>query len=260
MSRPRRRRPKPSRSALLLWALLVSCWVAALAWAQEPHPQQPTQAPRALQLLPPRAQGQAWNPGLGDLDTPLGPVLTPPERPSLPEDHTPAFRRQTHALHARLDADACKTCHTPQSCLDCHLGPGRVAHIHPPGYVSYHALDALKDAGSCQGCHNAQQFCLDCHSLARAGQGPAAPAPGVQFHPQGWVNGPGSPNKHGDEARRNLVACASCHREQDCVTCHSAINPHPPRFAASCAQRLRANPDTCARCHLDLSALRGRCR
>ena len=72
------------------------------------------------------------------------------------------------------------------------------------------------------------------------------PGPGVHDAGANWLLG------HGRPARQGLEACASCHRQTDCVQCHSTIgafraNPHGPGFDA--AQGWARAPGTCLICH-----------
>lgn len=179
--------------------------------------------------------------------------------PTKPVDHTPTFL-QTHASSARANASRCTSCHQTRECVNCHTGALRPLSIHPPGFVSFHAIDARTSPQKCQPCHTTQTFCRDCHNLSLAGTTPgAAPPPGLQFHPQGWVGSRGNGSLHGPEAKRNLTKCASCHQEEDCVRCHTKINPHPSNFAQTCSAMLNRNARTCVRCHADLSRLKTLC-
>ena len=67
---------------------------------------------------------------------------------------------------------------------------------------------------------------------------------------------------HAYEAQRNLRTCTSCHREESCIQCHSALsggpfgvnaNPHPASWTTSGrCQALRGhNPRVCLKCHRD---------
>ena len=78
------------------------------------------------------------------------------------------------------------------------------------------------------------------------------------FHPPGWATVGIGPNLHAREARRNITSCASCHREEDCTTCHTAepglgnISPHGSgwRGSARCRALDRENRRMCLRCHV----------
>jgi hypothetical protein len=58
---------------------------------------------------------------------------------------------------------------------------------------------------------------------------------------------------HGQAARTGMESCVSCHRQNDCVRCHSAsggwgVNPHRSGFAAS--RLAERNSASCRMCHL----------
>jgi hypothetical protein len=69
---------------------------------------------------------------------------------------------------------------------------------------------------------------------------------------------PGPNNRHAGEARRNIASCASCHREEDCQTCHTAepglgnVSPHGANWRGSsrCRALDRENRRMCLRCHV----------
>jgi hypothetical protein len=67
-----------------------------------------------------------------------------------------------------------------------------------------------------------------------------------------------SPSSHSFQARRNIRACASCHREESCLECHSTdmsrtanVNPHGIGFADSmrCQALSARNRRACLKCH-----------
>ena len=71
-------------------------------------------------------------------------------------------------------------------------------------------------------------------------------------HGPGWVGLGVAENEHGRAARRDPVACASCHGgagEALCVSCHKVGgpggNPHPPGYSSQ--QPMTAMP--CRMCH-----------
>jgi hypothetical protein len=58
---------------------------------------------------------------------------------------------------------------------------------------------------------------------------------------------------HGQAARTGMESCASCHRQSDCVRCHSAtggwgVNPHRSGFRASALAA--RNAASCRWCHV----------
>jgi hypothetical protein len=165
-----------------------------------------------------------------------------------------------HATVARADSQDCMTCHVEQDCASCHteeLSPP--FSVHPPNFVVMHSVDARLDQDNCTDCHKPETFCASCHIQTRVsaidgGEPPAR----MQFHPPGWLDN-SAPDNHGVAARRNITECATCHQEQDCVTCHTGINPHPPEFRLNCGSWLKADPRPCTTCHQDVGMLRRLC-
>jgi hypothetical protein len=186
------------------------------------------------------------------------------------DEHGPTFARD-HAQAGR-DERYCLTCHKRSECVDCHGGTVRPFDIHPSDYVSLHGSDARRNTPDCSSCHRSQSFCVGCHQ--RAGVAPDATGgqPGVQavnpfgtgtqlksFHPPGWVGEGGAPSGHSQQAHRNIRTCVSCHREESCLACHSAVtstrgvnvSPHGPPFGgtARCRALAARNKRVCLKCH-----------
>jgi hypothetical protein len=60
--------------------------------------------------------------------------------------------------------------------------------------------------------------------------------------------------RHGQVARSQAAECASCHREEDCMSCHlefvaQPFQMHPPNFVAVHSIDARANLQACTDCH-----------
>ncbi|HVZ73772.1 MAG TPA: cytochrome c3 family protein [Polyangia bacterium] len=184
--------------------------------------------------------------------------------------HGPTFARD-HAQAGREES-YCLQCHKRSECVDCHGGTVRPFDIHPSDYVSLHAVDARRNVPDCSTCHRAQTFCVGCHQRTGVSADPEGGARGVQpnnpfgtgtqlkrFHPPGWVNeGGGGSSAHSDQARRNIRSCASCHREESCLACHSTdptrgmnVSPHGPGFGgtARCRALSQKNRRACLKCH-----------
>jgi hypothetical protein len=151
-----------------------------------------------------------------------------------------------HTEHGRLAASGrleCMQCHTRSQCAECHAAADPRA-FHLPNFVERHAAEVFAGRGRCQACHNTETFCRACHTST----GVSAQAMNASFHdgqPM-WVL------SHGQAARRGLEACASCHRQGDCVQCHSAsggwgVSPHGPGFTGRGETRSAAG---CRLCHL----------
>jgi len=156
----------------------------------------------------------------------------------------------------------CGACHDRAECVACHQGVTKPVDFHPGNYVLAHAVDARRGTPDCSACHRAQSFCVGCHE--RSGVGRRAITdyntvdPERAFHPAGWASATGGPNRHALEARRSIASCASCHRDDECLECHSAqpgsirASPHPRgwRNSARCRALDRGNRRMCLRCHV----------
>jgi hypothetical protein len=89
-----------------------------------------------------------------------------------------------HALEARGDTGLCMTCHSENSCVDCHtsmhVAPGSTnplaSNPHPPGWGTsgQHGQQARIDPMSCAGCHGGagEALCVGCHRVGGAGGNP----------------------------------------------------------------------------------------
>ena len=191
-------------------------------------------------------------------------------------DHDLTFATD-HRRAAENDPRYCANCHRKDDCVDCHSGVIKPLDFHGNDYLTLHTIDARRNATNCATCHRTQSFCVGCHSrsgVAADGRGSEylRRSSGSQlrsFHPPGWVTftgdvldqGAGSrgADHHSFEAQRNLRQCASCHREQFCLGCHSAettgrrVSPHPRNWSNSrrCRALAERNPRLCLRCHVD---------
>jgi len=190
--------------------------------------------------------------------------------------HGPTFRTD-HNLVARAES-YCLSCHKRNDCIDCHGGVVRPPDIHPSDYVSLHAVDARRNTPDCSACHRTQSFCVGCHQRTGVAPDPEGGLPGKRannpfgtgtglktFHPPGWardvtgavISNP-RPASHSQAAKRNIRACVSCHREESCLTCHSAdptrgptFSPHGVNFrdTARCKFLAARNKRACLKCH-----------
>ncbi|MEZ4399556.1 MAG: cytochrome c3 family protein [Kofleriaceae bacterium] len=163
-----------------------------------------------------------------------------------------------HGTQAAAAADLCATCHREEFCSRCHgttmpTLPARLrpadplaASVHRPAFLARHGEQARVAPAACTSCH-APSRCLACHQERGViGGGTGSP------HPPGWVGIGVGGNLHGPAARRDPVACASCHGgagEALCVGCHRVGgpggNPHPPGWSSP--QPLGSLP--CRLCH-----------
>jgi hypothetical protein len=195
--------------------------------------------------------------------------------------HGPNFRKD-HAAAGR-DEGYCLSCHRRNDCVDCHGGVVKPPDIHPSDYVSLHGTDARRNTPDCSSCHRTQTFCVGCHQRLGVASDPEGGLPGrrpnnpfgtgtqlKQFHPPGWARDAGGevlsnprPTSHSVQAKRNIRTCASCHREESCLACHSTdpsrgptFSPHPPNFGATARCRFLAarNRRACIKCHAPTAA------
>jgi len=101
--------------------------------------------------------------------------------------HTAGFRSR-HAEEARADPGLCNTCHSENSCIDCHTAShvspeGTTRSPHPIGWLSTgrgggeHGIQARIDPVSCAGCHGGagEQLCVGCHRVGGPGGDPHGP-------------------------------------------------------------------------------------
>ncbi len=200
--------------------------------------------------------------GLLETDHPHGKLV--PNATGLGDAHGPRFARD-HAQEARQVGATCGACHDRSECVACHQGVVKPLEFHPGNYVLTHAVEARRGTPDCSACHRAQSFCVACHERTNVGariprdMAPDAEQAARMFHPAGWASTMGGDNRHASEARRNVTACASCHREDDCLRCHSnqpssavRASPHPMgwRGSARCKALDRGNRRMCLRCHI----------
>jgi predicted CXXCH cytochrome family protein len=149
----------------------------------------------------------------------------------------------THGSAAASGSLECAQCHTQRECATCHAGSRA---FHADNFVERHAMEAFGGGGSCQSCHTTETFCRACHERSGLSSTAAMSAAFHDAQPM-WLLA------HGQAARMSMDTCTSCHRQTDCVRCHSAaggwgVSPHSRGFAA---QRLgERTPQTCAFCHV----------
>ena len=173
---------------------------------------------------------------------------------------------KNHVAVAQADDTGCNNCHAPKFCVDCHNGVSKPLKIHPNNWILTHTIAARKNTPNCTSCHQSQNFCVNCHkSMGVDGdKKPGNWSGKFKFHPDGWAAfGKRGPNHHAWQAQRNIQACASCHTENTCLSCHATsgvrgganVSPHPPGFkGARCRVMKRMNPRVCAKCHTTTSA------
>jgi hypothetical protein len=155
----------------------------------------------------------------------------------------------------------CSACHSEADCNDCHdveqvLGieqrrPEKIERqfVHRGDFIVRHAIEAQSQPARCQRCHE-PETCDACH-VARGVSGNAIA--GRSPHPPGWV---GTNTQalafHGRAARRDILACASCHERgpaTNCIRCHKVGayggNPHPNGWRSARS----VDEEMCRYCH-----------
>ncbi|MGN6111327.1 MAG: cytochrome c3 family protein [Kofleriaceae bacterium] len=197
--------------------------------------------------------------GLLQTELPHGALV--PRNSGLGDAHGPGFAKDHRQEAMQVDA-SCTACHDRSECLACHQGVTKPLDFHAGNYLLTHGVEARRGTPDCSACHRAQSFCVGCHERSGVGMrvdsGFDGSEPARSFHPAGWAAGLGAQNLHAREARRNLTSCASCHREEDCLACHSAettslgVSPHGKgwRGSARCRSLDRSNRRMCLRCHI----------
>jgi hypothetical protein len=200
-----------------------------------------------------------------------------------PPTHRTPFFAQEHGTLAAASRQTCLGCHTRNECETCHTaqstGRDRIsanpqsasyAHVkasgvmqqdtsrrtrtasrlragyHPANFLERHAGAAYNRNLECSNCHDTTRFCRDCHQQRGMGTSGRLQAGFHDAQPLWLLN-------HGKPARQGLESCASCHKQTDCMQCHSSlgsfrVSPHGPGFDAKRVQARNAR--LCFACHL----------
>jgi hypothetical protein len=176
-----------------------------------------------------------------------------------------------HGKQARPSAESCTQCHDQTYCASCHspttvparpsiIWPEKVESnfIHRGDYVSRHMIEAEAQPASCRKCHG-PKFCEACHAQQSL-VGPETLRRPKSHNGQEWAVMKGSPNFHGEAARRDVTNCANCHDQGSaaiCVGCHQVggfasqggASPHPKSFLNKHTAEDRRHNSMCAACH-----------
>lgn len=192
----------------------------------------------------------------------------------MPLSHQAPMFARDHGTDAAANNTSCMMCHGPTMCSDCHdtqasgaaaaarsptsVGApvrastsraGMPGAFHPANYVARHSAEAFGRRLECSNCHDSRLFCADCHESA--GMSPSAGrgrlGPGFHDAEPLWLL------RHGQAARQGLESCTACHKQNECMQCHSIlgafkVNPHGPGFNARRAQQ--RNAAVCLVCHI----------
>ncbi|MFH0988452.1 MAG: hypothetical protein V1799_00360 [bacterium] len=170
-----------------------------------------------------------------------------------PKEHNRTNFVREHKIEARLSTQTCSTCHTQESCLDCHSGSdlqkssvkggdlvsprsprlmaidrgqgNRLIKVHDANFKMTHGVSAKSKMIECQTCHEQKTFCSTCHeaggNVNQSGFRPDSHAK-ADFIRLGIGSGGG---QHATLAKRDIETCASCHDAEGadpaCVHCHT---------------------------------------
>jgi predicted CXXCH cytochrome family protein len=163
----------------------------------------------------------------------------------MPDSHASRFFDERHAALAASQPGSCAACHERTFCTDCHESPATPSY-HPRNFQSQHASSAYGRRLECSTCHEVRTFCRACH-IQQGMETQGRLNPGFHDAEPLWLL------RHARAARQGLESCTSCHKQRDCLQCHSEIgafkvSPHGPNFDARRAQR--RNAVICFACHV----------
>jgi len=190
-----------------------------------------------------------------------------------PKEHDRTDFVRNHKQFARMMDATCMSCHTEESCQDCHTNAGLVQttetgtdlvsprsprsmaidrgqgmalqKVHDLNFRLTHGVAASAKSSECAVCHSTSDFCSKCHMAGgNVNQMQFRPLTHDQsrFATLGVGSGGGL---HAQLARRDIESCVACHDAQGadptCVRCHfdndgiKGTNPrtHSPGFMAS---------------------------
>ena len=214
-----------------------------------------------------------------------------------PAEHQRTDFVRNHSRIARTDNAQCASCHSQESCADCHNGsdlkkvdvPGRILEgakaprftaidrgqgmrltkMHDANFKFTHGVAAQTKAMECQTCHRTDDFCSTCHGSGTLTQLSVKPQSHFEagFVTLGVGSGGGA---HARLAKRDIEMCASCHGEQGsdpaCITCHADADgirgtdpkTHARGFMNGAHGDWHTDPGSiCYTCHNDVNARPG---
>ncbi len=192
-----------------------------------------------------------------------------------PPSHADESFLARHGAIVRRSAAQCATCHTQESCFNCHVGKPRVARAlhaagagrgtgavvrrvrpswHGDNFAGAHAQRAAANSATCAGCH-VRADCLECH------RPDAARAAG--YHAPGFLA------RHPAAAYGREASCSDCHNTGSfCTSCHakaglraaagplrSGYHDATRFFIAGHGGAARQSLETCVSCHTERDCL-----
>lgn len=140
----------------------------------------------------------------------------------------------SHARHLAIEGVNCSSCHPDVAAKDLAT------------------RDDLPSMETCLSCHDgtkAPDDCRTCHLKGRGGTIRTVYDSG-ELKPDD--HGPLWLRQHHVAAERDMGLCASCHAQEDCLTCHAGSIPptfHDGNYVALHPQDAQANSPPCASCH-----------
>ncbi len=192
-----------------------------------------------------------------------------------PTTHRDPDFLQRHGDLVQRTPTECRTCHTSETCLECHIGtpevardllpagPGRgigaIVQRAPPashqgGFRDRHASAAAAAPQTCAGCH-VRSDCLDCHRPSAASASPG-------YHSADFLS------RHPSAAYAREGSCSDCHNPMAfCATCHQTAGLVAQRdlgsgyhdakqfFVVGHGQAARQSLETCVSCHTESDCL-----
>lgn len=194
--------------------------------------------------------------------------------PPMPASHEAEDFVFTHGDAMAAAPTSCATCHTRETCADCHVdtsgqiakdlapasaslrgnggGPASIPG-HGPNFAVAHGEAAVASLPKCAACH-AESYCVDCHD------GSGSPS----FHPENFVQ------RHGADSWARMQSCSECHsNEAFCRDCHAtqgfaqapgaiagSFHDAQPDWFQTHGRAARQGLDACASCHTQSSCLR----
>jgi hypothetical protein len=145
------------------------------------------------------------------------PYWTHPQTPTVTKyGSVAASATAVHSVVAQKSTEQCEVCHGPGGvnapfCAACH----KLEMPHTKEFKQFHSKTGRQDPKVCLNCHNWPQLCSNCHHVGASTTVP-------------WLK------VHGTSVTQNGAGgcVAKCHKQADCVSCHSARKVVPASHKA----------------------------
>ena len=80
-----------------------------------------------------------------------------------PTNHESVSWKGSHSIEARVEGDACLSCHMTSQCSKCHLQRNDIEmRNHSANFKFFHSVQARAQPQRCDACHT-KTFCVNCH-------------------------------------------------------------------------------------------------